>query len=59
MGNARNNIFVNYMRATEIETKGTSCPQYFTYCCIFSLYIYVHTADAAPPLTDLTHRVLI
>jgi hypothetical protein len=34
MGNAMNNIFVNYMRATEIETKGTSCPQYFTYCCI-------------------------
>jgi hypothetical protein len=26
------------MRATEIETKGTSCPQYLTYCCIFSLY---------------------
>jgi hypothetical protein len=23
MENARNNIFVNYMRATEIETKGT------------------------------------
>jgi hypothetical protein len=40
MENARNYIFVNYMRATEIETKGTSCPQYFTYCCIFSLYIY-------------------
>jgi hypothetical protein len=30
-----------YKRATEIETKGTSCPQYFTYCCNFSLYIYV------------------
>jgi hypothetical protein len=41
MENARNYIFVNYMRATEIETKGTSCPQYFTYCCNFSLYIYV------------------
>jgi hypothetical protein len=26
------------MRATETETKGTSCPQYLTYCCIFSLY---------------------
>jgi hypothetical protein len=26
MENARNYIFVNYMRATEIETKGTSCP---------------------------------
>jgi hypothetical protein len=40
MENARNNMFVNYMRATEIETKGTSCPQYFAYCFIFSLYIY-------------------
>jgi hypothetical protein len=49
MGNARNNIFVNYMRATEIETKGTSCPQYFTYCCIFSLYIYEKRAMLAPP----------
>jgi hypothetical protein len=50
MGNARNNIFVNYMRATEIETKGTSCPQYFTYCCIFSLYIYGILLFRAPSL---------
>jgi hypothetical protein len=52
MGNARNNIFVNYMRATEIETKGTSCPQYFTYCCIFSLYIYAPERVIFCPLVN-------
>jgi hypothetical protein len=59
MENARINIFVNYMRATEIETKGTSCPQYFTYCCIFFLYIYESSKVLRAPARSKGARVRV
>jgi hypothetical protein len=40
MENTRNNIFVNYMRVTEIETKGMSCPQILP-IAVSSLYVYL------------------